>query len=61
MASAALTDGHYRMNIISSVGHPRLDSVIPLMLCTVAYKIRDTGVVLQVPQDSADQCQIVYI
>jgi hypothetical protein len=30
-----LMDGHYRMNIISSVGHPRSDSVVSLVLRTV--------------------------
>jgi hypothetical protein len=30
-------DGHYRTNIISSIGHPRLDSVIHLVLCIVAH------------------------
>jgi hypothetical protein len=29
-------DGHYRMDIISGVGHPRLDSVVTLVLCMVA-------------------------
>jgi hypothetical protein len=28
-------DGHYRTDIISSVGHPRSDSVVPLVLCKV--------------------------
>jgi hypothetical protein len=31
-------DGHYRMNIINGVGHPRLNSVVPLVLCTVAVQ-----------------------
>ena len=31
-------DGHYRMNIISGVRHLRPDSVVPLMLCTVAVQ-----------------------
>ena len=35
VASAALTDGHYRTDIIRSVGHPRSDSVVALVLCTV--------------------------
>ena len=29
-------DGHYRINIISSVGYSRSDSVVPLVLCMVA-------------------------
>jgi hypothetical protein len=31
-------DGHNRMNIISSVGHLRSDSFIPLVLCMVAVQ-----------------------
>ena len=46
MIGAALTSSHYRTVIISGVGHPRSDSIMPLLLCTVAYNIRDTGVVL---------------
>jgi hypothetical protein len=34
------------MNIISSVGHLRSDSVVPLVLCTIAYNIQGIGVVL---------------
>jgi hypothetical protein len=30
-------DGHYRTNIISNVGHPRSDSVVPLVLRTIYY------------------------
>jgi hypothetical protein len=36
MAGAALEGGHNRTDIINGVGYPRLDSVVPLMLCTVA-------------------------
>jgi hypothetical protein len=54
MASVALTGGHYRMDIISGVGHPRSDSVVPLMLCMVTYNIWGIGVVLLVPWDSAN-------
>jgi hypothetical protein len=28
-------DGHYRTNIISIVGHPKSDLVVPLVLCIV--------------------------
>ena len=49
MAGIALTSGHYRMNIISGVGHLRLDSVVPLVLYIVAYNIQGIGIVLQVP------------
>jgi hypothetical protein len=45
-ADAALMGSHYRMDIISGVGHPRSDSIIPLVLCMVAYNIQGTGVVL---------------
>ena len=31
-------DGHYRTDIISGVGHLRSDSVVPLVLCTVAVQ-----------------------
>jgi hypothetical protein len=48
----ALTGNHYIRYIISSVGHLRLNSVVPLILWTVAYNIRGTSVVLQVPWDS---------
>jgi hypothetical protein len=43
---AALKGGHYRTYIISNVGHPRSDLVVPQVLCTVTYNIRGTGVVL---------------
>jgi hypothetical protein len=41
-------------DIINDVGHPRSDSVVPLVLCTVACDIWGTGIVLQVPWDSAN-------
>jgi hypothetical protein len=50
----ALMGRHYRTDIISGVGHPRPDLVVPLVLCTVAYKIRGTDAVLQVPWDSVN-------
>jgi hypothetical protein len=31
-------DGHYRMDIISSVGYPRSDSVMLLVLCTIVMQ-----------------------
>jgi hypothetical protein len=46
--------GHYRTNIISSVGHPRSDSVMPLVLCTRACNDWGTGIVLQVPWNSTN-------
>jgi hypothetical protein len=38
--------GHYKMNIISSVGHPRSDSVVPLVLRMVMCNGWGTGIVL---------------
>jgi hypothetical protein len=31
-------NGHYRTNIISGVGHPRSNLVVPLVLCTIAVQ-----------------------
>jgi hypothetical protein len=39
MIDIALTSGHYRMDIISGMGHPRSDLVVLLVLCIVAYNI----------------------
>jgi hypothetical protein len=36
MAQLFSMDGHYRMDIINGVGHPRSDSVVLLALCTIA-------------------------
>jgi hypothetical protein len=30
-------DGHYRTDVISDVGHPGLNSVVSLVLCTVCF------------------------
>jgi hypothetical protein len=46
MAGAALMGGYYRTGIINGVSHSRSDSVVPLVLCMVAYNIRDIDVVL---------------
>ena len=54
VANATLMGDHYRMDIISCVRHPRLDSVVLLVLCTVACNGWGTGIVLQVPWDSAN-------
>jgi hypothetical protein len=35
MAGATLMGDHYKMDIISGVGHLRSDSVVLLVLCTV--------------------------
>ena len=43
---AILMGGHYKTGIISSVGHPRLNLVVPLVLCTVAYNDQSIDVVL---------------
>jgi hypothetical protein len=40
VTSTTLTDDHYMMYIISSVGHPRLDLVGLLVLWMVAYNGR---------------------
>ena len=45
MAGVTLIGDHYRTNIINDVEHLRLDSVVPLVLCTVVYNIRGIGVV----------------
>ena len=50
-------DGHYRMDIISSVGHPRSNSIVPLVLCTVACNGWGTGIVLEVPQDNTNSAE----
>jgi hypothetical protein len=50
----SLKTGHYMRYIISGVGHPRSDSVVPLMLWTVMYNGRGTNAVLQVPQDNTN-------
>ena len=34
-----LKGNHYMMDIISGVGHQKLDLVVPLVLCTVACNI----------------------
>ena len=53
----ALTGNHYKLDIISDVGHLRSDSVVPLVLCMVAYNIWGTSVVLQVPRDNANPAE----
>jgi hypothetical protein len=55
-----VTDGHHRTYIISGVGHPRSDLVVLLMICSVAYNIRGTDVVLHVPRDSANSTENEY-
>jgi hypothetical protein len=52
--STALKGGHYRTDIISNVGHLRSHLVVPLVLYMVACNGWDTGIVLQVPRDSAN-------
>ena len=48
VTDASLTGDHYRMYIISSVGHPKSDLVGLLVLRTIAYNGRGTSIVLQV-------------
>jgi hypothetical protein len=57
VAGAALTSGHYRTEIISGMGHLRLDSVMSLVLCIIAYNGWGTGIVLQVPWDSTNPAE----
>jgi hypothetical protein len=52
VTNAALKGSHYRMDIISNVGHRRLDSVGPLVLCMLMCNGWGIGIILQVPQDS---------
>jgi hypothetical protein len=54
MVSAALTGGHYKTDIIKGVGHLRSNSIMLLVLCTVAYNIQGISVVLQVLRDSVN-------
>ena len=54
VASAYLMGGHYRMDLLSGVGHPRSDSVMPLVLFTIAYNIQSIGVILQVSRDNTN-------
>jgi hypothetical protein len=48
-------------DIISGVGRPRSDSVVPLVLCMVACNGWSTGIVLQVPRDSTNLAEKGYI
>jgi hypothetical protein len=57
VADAALEGGHYRTNIISGVGHLRLDLIVPLVLCMVVCNGWGIGIVLQVPQDNANPAE----
>ena len=36
-------NGHYKTGIISGVGYPRSDSVVPLMLCMAVYTQKKKG------------------
>jgi hypothetical protein len=54
VAGTALMGGHYRMDIISNVGHPRSNSVVLLALCMVTYNGWGIGIVLQIPRDNAN-------
>jgi hypothetical protein len=50
----ALMGSHYRMDIISSMGHPRSQSIVSLVICTVVCNGWGIGIVLQVPRDSVN-------
>jgi hypothetical protein len=54
VVDAALLGGYYRTNIISGVGHPRSNSVVPLVLCMIACNGWGTDIELQVSLDSAN-------
>jgi hypothetical protein len=60
MAGVALTSGHYKIDTISGVGYPRLDLVVPLVLCTVACTSWGTSFVLQVLQDNINPTENGY-
>ena len=45
VVGTTLIGSHYMIDIISGVGHPRLDLVVPLVLCMVACSVWDTGIV----------------
>ena len=45
---------HYRTDIISGVCHLRSNSVMSLVLCMVVCNGWGTGIVLQVPRNSAN-------
>jgi hypothetical protein len=47
-------DSHYMMNIISGVGHLRLNSIVSLVLCMVVCNDWGTDIVLDIPWDSAN-------
>jgi hypothetical protein len=52
VAGATLKGDHYKMDIISSMGQPRSDSVVPLVLCMIVCNGCGTGIALQVSWDS---------
>ena len=54
---SSLNGSFYRTYIFSGVGRRRLDLIMLLVLHTIAYNIRGTGVVLQVPRDSANSAR----
>jgi hypothetical protein len=39
-------DSYYRADIISDVGHPRSNAVMPPVLCTIAYNGWGTDIIL---------------
>jgi hypothetical protein len=50
----SLNGSHYKTDIISGVGHPRSNSVVLLVLYTVACNGWGIGIVLQVLRDNTN-------
>jgi hypothetical protein len=57
VAIAALMGDHYKIDVISGVGHPRSDSIVPLVLRMVACNGWSTSIVLQVHRDNANPAE----
>jgi hypothetical protein len=51
--------GHYRTDITTGVGHPRSESVVPLVLHMVACNDWGTCIVLHVPRNSVNPIENV--
>ena len=50
----AIKGGHYRIDIISGVGHSMSDLVVLLMLCMTTCNGWDIDIIVQIPRDSAN-------
>ena len=57
VTGVALMGGHYKIDINSGVGHLRLDSIVPLVLSTVACNGWGIDIVLQVPRDNVNPAE----